>query len=173
MAGTTGYGFPYPTSTDLVRNGASAIQSLASSIDTFIQGSAGASSLFNVTDTFVSTSSTVTATSTGFNIPTNPNSTTFTTGKSGLFVVIVQARLTANGAANTIAVSPDITGAVTSSANILRAAIVGGTNAVTAQWIGVFDGTPSTSTTINLQAWNSAAGNGTVTWSRCTVLTLG
>lgn len=173
MPGTTGYGFTYPSSTDLVRNGASAIQTLAQNIDDFIAGSEASGKLFDVIDTFVSTSSTITATAAGSNIPTNPNSTTFTTGKSGLFMVIVQARMAANGAANTIAVSPDITGSITSSANILRAAIVGNTLATTAQWIGIFDGTPSTSTTINLQAWNSVAGYGTVTWSRCTVLCLG
>lgn len=172
MAGTTGYGFTYPTSTDLVRNGASAIQTLAENINDFIAGSEASGKLFDVIDTFVSTSSTTTSTTPAV-IPTNPNSTTFTTGKSGLFVVIAQARLSNSSATNNSFISPDITGAITSTSSVLRAGAAYGTGAVTASWIGIFDGTASTSTTINLHAWGSAAGTTTITWSRCTVLCLG
>ena len=172
MAGTTSnYSFPYPTNTDLVRNGASAIQSLADSIDSFISGSEADGKLFSVTTTDVTTSTTTTAT-TPTNIPTQPNQTTFTTGKSGLFMVIVQARLTAP--ASTYAfVSPSITGAVTSTADTLRSGTTYSNNAVTASWIAVFDGTPNTSTTINLQVWASGAGTTTITRSHCTVICMG
>ena len=173
MAGTTSnYAFPYPTSTDLVRNGATAIQSLADSIDSFIGGSEASGKLFDGIDSFVSTSSTTTSTTPAV-IPTNPNSVTFSTGKSGLFLVMVQARMSNSSATNNCFISPDITGGATSSSSTLRAGITYGTGSVSASWFGVFDGTPSTSTTINLHAWGSSAGTTTITWSRTTVLCLG
>ena len=173
MAGTTtNYAFPYPTSTDLVRNGASAIQSLADSIDTFISGSEASGKLFDVIDNLVTTSSTTTSTTPAV-IPTNPNSVTFTTGKSGLFMVIANAQMSNSAAANTSYISPDITGAVTSTSSANRAGAVPGTVRGSASWIGFFDGTGNTSTTINLHAWTSAAGTATITLSRITVLCLG
>lgn len=176
MAGTTtNYAFPYPTSSDLVRDGATAIQSLADSIDSFIGGSEALGKLFDVADLQVSTSSTTAQVAPAV-IPTNPNSLSFTTGKSGLFMIIVQARLAHSAAGSQCWVSPDITGAVTSTSSTLRGGMVtsGAVNTGgTVSWIGIFDGTPSTSTTSNLHAWSSAGANMTVTWSRQTVLMLG
>lgn len=173
MSGTTtNYAFPYPTSGDLVRDGATAIQSLADSIDSFIGGSEAAGKLFDVADSNVTTSSTTTST-TPANIPTNPNQLVFTTGKSGLFMVIAQAQMSNSSASNTSFISPDITGAVTSTSSSLRAGAVPGTVRGSASWIGLFDGTGNTSTTINLHAWTSSAGTATITWSRITVICLG
>lgn len=175
MAGTTSnYGFDYPTSTDLVRNGASAIQTLANDIDTFIAASGVGTSgkLFNVYSTDVTTSTTTTAT-TPTNIPTNPNSTTFTTGKTGLFLVWVSARLTAPSSTTFAFVSPQISGAVTSTADTLRSGTTYGNNAVTTTWMAAFEGTANTSTTIDLRVWASGAGTTTITRSHCIVVALG
>lgn len=88
MAGsTTNYGFTFPTSTDLVKNGATDIQGLANSIDTWLVGSGIGSTgkAFNVYSYQGSTDQSTTATAitekTGI-------TTTFTTGKSGLVVII-------------------------------------------------------------------------------------
>lgn len=88
MAGsTTNYGFTFPTSTDLVKNGATDIQGLANSIDTWLVGSGIASTgkAFNAVSylgsTDQSTTSTASTEKTGI-------TTTFTTGKSGLVLVI-------------------------------------------------------------------------------------
>lgn len=174
MAGTTtNYAFPYPTSTDLVRNGASAIQSLADSIDSYISGSLALNKLVNYADSLNTTAGTTTATTPTAIGGGAANSTSVQLGKSGVALVLIQAQMSNSAAANTSFISPDITGASTLASSANRAGAVPGTVKGSASWFGILDGTPSGTLSVAAHAWGSAAGTTTIHWSRITIITLG
>lgn len=94
MAGTTtAYGFPYPTGTDSVNTGDTAIQNLAQSIEDFIDGSEGLNKLFNHVITTDTTNRTTTNNNTTEKNVTGASTTTITVGKSGFFAVIGNANV--------------------------------------------------------------------------------
>lgn len=102
MAGTTtNYALDYPTSTDLVRNGATAIQTLATDVDTLL------SSTYIVQTTHISTNTTYSRSgSTTFGAITGAPTQTITTGASGIVVIVLTADIansttTGNGMALT------------------------------------------------------------------------
>lgn len=184
MAGTTtNYGFAYPTSSDLVRDGATAIQTLAQNIDDFIAGSEGTNKLFDlIADSSYTTTGTVASTTPAnltniHTITPNPSS-----GKSGLVVVIcrIRAALTGTAAAtNTGYVALDISGGISESASVTKAMSVTSStagNVMTNTSVYVYDmATPLTATTYKIQGWATTATNCTlnVYESRITVLALG
>jgi hypothetical protein len=161
MAGTTtNYGFPYPTSTDNVSDGAAKIQDLAQSIEDFIDGSEGLNKLWDIkVDTTDATTYTRSGTTT-FGAFTSGPTYTFTTGKSGLFQVILTANFNnTTTAANGMALAYDISGG-------LYTAALGEAQTVTsrggATLMRFHDGTPSTSYTITPQA-RTISSTGTLT----------
>lgn len=172
MASTTpNYGWAVPTSTDLVRDGATAVQTLGNTIDSFIAGSSGAGKLFNIVSDVTGLGGTTSSASysaiSGF-------TTTFTTGKSGMFAVVVSARIT-NGGATTISyVAPQLSGAVTESASDNKALIGYGTAFAGASQVYFYDGTPNTSCTVAMYSKNST-GTTTLTTAlgRIQVVTFG
>lgn len=102
MAGvTTNYGIDYPTSTDLVRNGATAIQTVATDIDTLLF-----SNYLPVT-THVSTTTGYSRASgtTTFGAFTGAPTQSITTGKSGKVVIILTADFANGTTANGMALS--------------------------------------------------------------------
>lgn len=108
MAGTTtNYALDYPTSTDLVRNGASAIELLATDVDTLL-----ATNYLNESTQVTTTTGYSRATgSTTFGPFTGAPTQTFTTGKSGVTLVILTADCAnSTSTANGVAVSYTITG---------------------------------------------------------------
>jgi len=107
MAGTTtNYAIDYPTSTDLVRNGATAMQTLATDVDTLLF-----SDYLPVT-THVSTTTSYSRASgtTTFGNLTGAPTQSITTGKSGKVVVILTADCANGTTANGMALSYTLTG---------------------------------------------------------------
>lgn len=172
-ASTSNYAWPYPTSSDLVRDGATAIGNLASAIDSFIGGSSALSKLFNIAaNQLVTTSATTTSVGSFVNLTTGPNTGNFTLGPSGLAVIITQARI-ANSTTATNFVSTALSGDITAAASVNRAGISTGTNSGTVIFVDIIDGNPNGTVTWNVQGQVSSASTMTVTWSKVTALTLG
>lgn len=176
MAGTTSnYGWSYPTSTDLVRNGASAIQTLASSIDSFIGGSSGTGKLINHTTQSVAGTGTRGAASFAA-LGANPNKiTNWQLGPSGVLAVYISGICwnTNNGSINYI--SADVSGAITAGAAFARSAAVTGVTATTKTGVGFwsfFDGTPNGLVTVEIQGYASA-GQLNVDYSNITLVSIG
>lgn len=175
-ASTSNYAWPYPTSSDLVRDGATAIGNLASAIDSFIGGSSALSKLFNIAaNQLVTTSATTTSVGTFANLTTGPNTGNFTLGPSGLAVIITQARISnaTGGFTGNNFVSTALSGDITAAAAVTRAGISTGTNSQTVSFIDIIDGNPNGTVTWNVQGQVSTASTMTVTWSKVTALTLG
>lgn len=102
MAGTTtNYAIDYPTSSDLVRNGATAMQTMATDIDTLL-----ASTYLPLT-THVSTTTSYSRASgtTTFGALTGAPTQTITTGKSGIVAIILTADIANGTTANGMALS--------------------------------------------------------------------
>lgn len=102
MAGTTtNYAIDYPTSSDLVRNGATAMQTMATDIDTLL-----ATTYLPVT-THVSTTTSYSRASgtTTFGALTGAPTQTITTGKSGIVAIILTADCANGTTANGMALS--------------------------------------------------------------------
>lgn len=172
MSGTTGnYAFPYPTNTDLVKNGAAAIQSLADSIDGFVSGSSGAGKLFQIFSD--SSGSTQTTTSTSYVVKSD-TSVTFTTGKSGMFAVVLIASAESSVSGTGALCGFDISGGYTMSPVDSLSVVNATTQRIQGSVAGFFDGTPSTSTTVSL-AMKVGAGGATATCvnARLYVVTFG
>lgn len=164
MSGTTAnYDFPYPTSTDLVRNGASAIQSLADGIDAYISGSSGTGKLFYIAGSD-STSTSQTTSSATYVTKSDCQVTGFSTGASGVFAVILWANLQPSADGNVARASVSISGAVSFTPTVggeSGMAIYNKNAQLTAGSVmKIFDGTPNTSTTVTL---NMASSSGTST----------
>lgn len=173
MAGTTGYGFTYPTSTDLVRNGASAIQTLAENINDYIAGSEALGKLIDiVVDSTNTTAGTVLNTS--YADPTNNNSGSFTLGKSGVCIVNVWVRFASSGAASSNFVALNLSGAITqASSDTVSGNHQNPANSYSQHFFQVvYDGTPSTLVNYKLQA-KSSSGTLTINSSRIQVITIG
>jgi hypothetical protein len=174
MAGTTAnYGFAYPTGTDLVRNGASAIQTLADGIDSFIGGSSGSGKLFYIAadDTAAGSGTTTSATYTN-SLGSAAITASFSTGKSGMFCVVVTANCLHSTATGIVSVSVDVAGALTSSATDTRAIRLVGTATQAGTSVFFFDGNASTATTVKLAAKTSAA-TATISAARIQVICMG
>lgn len=174
MAGTTtNYGFTYPTSSDLVRDGATAMQTLATDIDGFIAGSSALGKLFEIVENqLITTSATCTSVGSFANLTTGPNSGTFDLGHSGVCVVVTQARIS-NSTTATNFISTNMTGGISASAAVTRAGISTGTGSQTVSFIDIIDGTPGATVTYNVQGQVSSASTMTITWSKVTVINLG
>lgn len=163
MSGTTSnYAFPYPTGTDLVRNGATAMQSLADSIDSLIGGSSASGKLFYIAGS--DSTSTAQTTSSATYVSKTDCQVTFTTGASGVFAVILNANLAPSAEAAIVRATVAITGATTVSPSVGSEAglLVANRNVqlIAGSCIKLFDGTPNTSTTVTL---NMASSTGTAT----------
>lgn len=173
MAGTTGYGFTYPTSTDLVRNGASAIQTLATNIDDYISGSEASGKLIDiVADSTNTTAGSVT--NTAYTDPTNNNTGSFTLGRSGVCVVNVWVRFANSVASTSNFVALNLSGAITqASSDTVAGTHQNAANAYSQHFFSVvYDGTPSTLVNFKLQA-KSSSGTLTINSSRIQVITIG
>ena len=181
MAGTTSnYGFSYQTSTDYVRNGATAIQSLADDIDAFISDSEASNKLFDrVVNTQSSTAYSRSVSSTGFVTLNSPSSLTytFTLGKSGVALISFGGNI--NGATGSVNyyVSPDITGASISGFGAAQGMSISstGTGRVSGGCTLVVDGTAGGTVTVAIQGKSSSATASTLTLNDhfITVLLLG
>lgn len=89
MPGTTPfYSFPYPTSSDLAKNGASAIQSLAQAVEDLLDGSATKPLLRFTSDT---TSTSQTHNNNTYTNKTDCQVLNFPLGPSGKFLVLLWA----------------------------------------------------------------------------------
>lgn len=153
---TTNYGWTVPQSSDLVTNGATAIATLGDDIDGYIAGSSASGKLFFIAGTDA-TSTAQTTTSNTFVTKTDCQ-LTFTTGKSGVYMVILTANLsTATNGVGAVA-SYEITGGSTVSADASRAVINRSTERIAASVMRFFDGTPNTSTTVTLAMQSGTAG---------------
>ena len=102
MAGTTtNYALDYPTSTDLVRNGATAIQTLATDVDTLLV------STYLPVDDHISTTTSYSRASgtTTFGALTGAPTQSITTGKSGVVMISLTADIANGTTANGMALS--------------------------------------------------------------------
>ena len=143
MAGTTtDYALPYPTGSDLVRNGDNAIQSLAEAVADLLSGTF-------ITVTEDTTSGTQTTNSTSFTNKTDCQ-VTFTPGASGKFQVILEAHLDSLNTAATTVAGVDITGGLTQAATDSFSLKNENTNIVRAGTSKWFTATPGVSTTVTL-----------------------
>ncbi len=181
MAGSTSnYGFPYPTSTDYVRNGATAIQSLADGLDAFISDSEAANKLFDrVVNTQSSTAYSRSVSNAGFTTLNSPSSLTysFTLGKSGVALVSFGGNINGSTGSVNYFVGPDITGASVSGFGAAQGSSIGstGTGRGGGSSLLLIDGTPGGTVTVAIQGKSSSATASTVTLNDhyITVLLLG
>lgn len=158
---TTNYGFTIPQSSDLVRNGATAIATLGQNIDDFIAGSSATGKLFFIAGTDT-TSTTQTTTSATF-VQKTDCQVTFTTGKSGVFAVILWANIESSATTARAIVSYDVSGSTTVAAADGRAVVTANTDRGSASVIYLHDGTPSTSTTVTMNMRTTTATTTTAT----------
>jgi hypothetical protein len=157
---TTNYGWTVPQSSDLVKDGATAIATLGNDIDGYIAGSSASGKLFFIAGTD-STSTAQTTTSTTF-VDKTDCEVTFTTGKSGVFMVVLTANVMTATAGTGASASYRISGGATVAADSSRAVITRSTDRMQASVMRFFDGTPNTSTTVTL-AMQSGSGSVTAT----------
>lgn len=181
MAGTTpNYGFPYPTNTDFVRDGATAIETLAESIDAFISDSEAANKLFDrVQNQAVSTAYSRSVSSSGFVTLNSPSSLTytFTLGKSGVALISFGGNISGATAGVTYFVSADVTGASVTGLGAAQGTsiVTVGTAKSSGGCTLVCDGTAGGTVTVAIQGKSSSATASTVTLNDhfLTVLLLG
>lgn len=163
---TTNYGWTVPQSSDLVKDGATAIATLGNDIDGYIAGSSASGKLFFIAGTDA-TSTAQTTTSTTF-VDKTDCEVTFTTGKSGVFMVILTANVhTSTNGVGAVA-SYRISGGATVAADSSRAVLNRSTERIAASVMRMFDGTPNTSTTVTLAMQSGTAGT-TVTVNDATI----
>ena len=169
MAGTTtNYGFPYPTSSDLAKNGASAMQSLAEAIDTFVSGSSGVGALFRIYSDTTSTGQTQTGTT--FTSKTDCQ-VSFTTGKSGMFAVILWASGSNATSGEGWKARVLLSGGSSSATNDIT---LRNTSTEAGSVVWFFDGTPNTSSLATLQIASTSAGStASVSTAEIMVVTFG
>jgi hypothetical protein len=169
MAGTTSnYGFPYPTSTDYVRNGATAIQSLADGLDAFISDSEAANKLFDrVLNTQSSTAYSRSVSSTGFVTLNSPASLTYsiTLGKSGVALISFGGNINGATAAVNYFVGLDVTGASISGFGAAQGTSIAttGTGRGGGAATILVDGTAGGTVTVAIQGKSSSATASIVT----------
>ena len=169
MAGTTpDYGFPYMTGGDAAATIDTGFLNLASDLEDFI-GSPGAGKLFHLAGTD-DTSTAQTTTSSAF-VNKSDCQVTFTTGPSGVFVVILSAACS-NSTTGITRASLDLSGAVSLGGGGNPNIVVQGTERKGASIVKVFSGLGSTSCTVTL-CMSSSAGTGTVHDATIQVVNLG
>jgi hypothetical protein len=169
MATTTNYGFNIPVATDLVQQGWSQIATPIEEIDSFIAGSSASGKLFHIAGAD-STSTAQTTTSSSY-VNRTDCQVTFTTGKSGVFIVFFSA-ICSNSTTGITRASFDITGSTTVGPGSNPYVATQGTDRSGAGTVKVFDGTPNTSTTVTL-AMLASAGTATVHDANIQILNLG
>lgn len=162
MAGTTpNYGFPYPTSTDNVSDGATKIQELAQKLEDFFDLAESGTSFIDVANSSVLTDNTaysrasVTTSWVNFNTPSSV-SYTFTPRASGLMMLTFSGNGKASGAVNWW-ISVDLSGGVTLAANKSRSIAGTGTGNTSGATTFLVDGTANTAITCTVQAQASAS----------------
>lgn len=138
MATTTYYGFTVPTSSDLVRNGATAISTLGTNIDDFISGSSASGKLFYLAADSVNSTSRTTTSTTWVNTAT-VHSVTFTPGKSQFFAVIWSVAMANSATGNRMDAGINITGGLASSPSLYHAVQLEGTTSQSGLHIQFFD----------------------------------
>lgn len=169
MAGTTAnYSFPYPTSSDLAKNGASAMQSLAVAIDTFISGSAGSGKLFNWASdaTLVAQSTTGTA----WAAKTDCRVLNFTVGKSGVIVVTLWAAGNHGTSGQGFKARVALSGGITTATNDIT---LRGTSSQASSVVGIFDATAGSNVTATLEMASTDSGTCTINSAEIYVMSLG
>jgi len=166
---TSNYGFSIPTATDLVQLGYDQIATPIDEIDSFIAGSSASGKLFHIGGSD-DTSTSQTTTSTSF-VNKSDCQVTFTTGKSGVFIVFFSA-VCSNSTTGITRAGIDLSGAVNLGAGGNPVVTTQGTNRSGAGFAKVFDGTPNTSCTVTL-SMSSSAGTGTVHDATIQILNLG
>lgn len=166
---TSNYGFSIPTATDLVQLGYDQIATPIDEIDSFIAGSSASGKLFFISGND-STSTAQTTTSTSYVNKTDCQ-VTFTTGKSGVFIVFFSATCS-NSTTGITRAGIDLTGAINLGAGGSPNVVTQGTDRSGAGFAKVFDGTPNTSCTVTL-AMSASAGTGTVHDANIQILNLG
>lgn len=166
MAGTTtNYALPYPTGSDLLRNGDNAIQSLAEAVENLLDTSF-------ITRTEDTGSSITSTTSTSYANRTDCQ-VTFTTGASGVFQVILEVDLESTNTASAAVASVDITGALTQAATDTFSVKNQSLSLLRAGTSKFFVGTPKTSCTVTLAVRSSAGNNAIFNSARIQVVTFG
>ena len=182
MAGTTpNYGFPYPTSTDYVRDGATAIESLADAIDAFVSDSEASNKLFDRVQSVDQnvTSYSRSVSNSGFVTLNAPTSLTYsvTLGKSGVALVSFGGNISGTTAGVLYFVGLDISGGGLTGFNAsqARSIICTGSGRGSGASTVVVDGTPGATITIAVQGKSNNATGSTVTLNDhyLTVLLLG
>ena len=162
MAGTTAnYGFPYPTNTDYVRNGATAIQSLADGLDAFISDSEAANKLFDRVQNQQLTTAYSRSVQTTFLTLNSPStlSYTFNLGKSGVALISFGGNINGGTAGVNYFVSPDISGASITGFGASQATSIActGTGRVSGSCTLLVDGTAGATVTVAIQGKSSSA----------------
>lgn len=175
MAGTTtNYALDYPTSTDLVRNGATAIQTLATDIDTLLASSAPTGFLeLGAEDTVAPGTPSTTSSTTFVTVAGNSaNSNTFTLGPSGVAIVILNVNAQHSLSTGWVAAGLEFSGGYTESISQARSIVVSGTVQQSATRTYLIRGTANSSVTATL-AWRVSAATGTLNSSVIQTLTIG
>lgn len=169
MAGTTtNYNLQYPTSGDLVRNGATAIQTLADGVDTNLAVFAdpGVETTVNP-----GTPSTTTSTSYIVTAGNSANTVVHTLGASGIALVILTCDMSNSTTAQTSG-TLSFSGAMVQSASQYRAVTVFGTGRQTGTAMFIVSGTAKTDVNCILN-WRVSSGTGTMHSSRIYAINLG
>jgi hypothetical protein len=156
MATTTpAYGWPVPTSTDYVKDGASAIESLGDAIDATLSGFLNVKQVVNVTYATQTSNSTTTYADTGLTASITPSST-----NSKILVLVTQAEVTkSNGNANNAVGLRLLRGASTLTQLSASAAYTGTAieNRVTCSTVYLDSPATTSSTTYKTQFANNVA----------------
>lgn len=175
MAGTTSnYDFEYPTSGDLVRNGATAIQTLADGIDVKLASSAVDGFLVLGAEDSVAPASPSTTTSTTFVAVAgnSANSNAFTLGPSGVAIVTLNVNAQHSSSTGWVAAGLDFTGAVTLPISQARSIVLAGTVQQAAERTYLIRGTANTLVTATLY-WRVSGATGTLNSSVIQTLNIG
>lgn len=171
MAGTTtNYAIDYPTSTDLVRNGATAMQTLATDVDTLLADTYLA---VGAEDTVApGTPSTTTSTTFIAVAGNSANSNTWTLGPSGVALVVLNVNVQHSSSTGWVAAGLQFSGAYVEAISQARSIVLGGTNQQGATRTYLISGTPNTSVTATLY-WRVSAATGTLNSSVIQTLNIG
>lgn len=169
MPGTTPqYLLPYPTSSDLAKNGASAIQTLAQAVEDVLDGSSAKAMIRFDTD---STSTSQTTSNTAWELKTDCRVLNFTLGPSGKFAVLLWAAGSHPTAGTGIQARVNLTGAIATST---REITLRNTANISGTAFGVFTGTANATVTATLEMQVTAAGaTGTIANAQIWVVALG
>lgn len=178
MAGTTAvYGFPYPTGTDSINTGDTAIQSLAQKIEDLLDTSPNAGGLFRYYNSDDSNNrTTINCSSTPKNV-TSGVALNFTNGKSGFFAVIITGNANnTTTAANGWAFGATVTGGSVTANDVQLSTDLAGTGRGGGASIQFYTATAGASMTVTPRVRTILAGGADtiiVYQSRIQVVTFG